>query len=139
MINILNVLLLTIFLNPTAEAASPNMLEYSKEGVIPNEVEYRPKMVKSDKPDQRPEEKIFWQKNKNKLIYVGSTPGVYRICREAGLVSQDDILIYADKVLVSRLAATDGIRNCIDVGGKKIEIQRKNAVGVYNGETFQRL
>ena len=77
MINILNVLLLTIFLNPTAEAASPNMLEYSKEGVIPNEVEYRPKMVKSDKPDQRPEEKIFWQKNKNKLIYVGSTPGVY--------------------------------------------------------------
>lgn len=136
---LLNVLILAALLNHAAEAASPNMLEYGKEGVLPDVPEYSTKNGKPNKTEYSPEEKIFWQKDKNKIIYVGSIPGIYRICREASPNTPDNTLIYADKTLVGRLAATNGMRNCIDVGGKRIEIQRKGAVGVYIGETFQRL
>lgn len=134
-----SIFIFMVCLNHAADAASPNMLEYSKEGVMPDVPEYSPKAVKFNKPEYSPEEKIFWQENKNKVIYVGSIPSVYRVCREASPVTPDHTLIYADKSLVGRLAVTSGMRNCIDVGGKKIEIQRKGAVGFYNGETFQRL
>jgi hypothetical protein len=62
-------------------------------------------------------------------VYVGRTERVYRICKcENGALAQP-MKIYADGALVDTFPAKVSALRCVDVGGKKIEIELEDASG----------
>lgn len=62
-------------------------------------------------------------------VYVGRVERVYRVCKcENGSLAQP-MKIYADGILMDTFPAKVAALRCVDVGGKKVEIELEEPSG----------